>query len=721
MARNIEAFKEKIEISVDNAKANHALHETEQRIDKLTSASKGFLGLFSKDAAEGIEKVEGLTGSIGQLSSGLGIAAGPAGILVGGIASLGTVATGAAVGLFKLADESAEMGNKVFEASEKTALSARTISAFAYAGKEVGLTIEDVSSGLAHFTVNMGVAADSSQKGSKLMAANFLKMGVDVKKGIEDPDQALATFVKHFAELPDEQSRVTAASEIFGKRFGTQLIAMFNEVGGNLDEFTKKLADMGLVIDEETARESHEFEKLKKDLESNFGAMTRTIGFQTIPAFETLFLTANEGLEANRAKWKEWGHDISVVILSVETELAGAARYISNFDWTNMVPLYGAYKGVRDFYQGMQEGGKKVVDQYQLLSNPPSADVDPALPNWMKKKNPFEGADSATQMGKLSKAAKEAADPLQKLRDITERLQIEQRFYGQHTERARVEQDFLRAGIEKLTPDLRAAADQYKRMALVIADVHDTEKLIADETERQAEQTQKETAAIGSFVSRQSSELDRLRGIEHSATEEANNFRVAFVRLGGALTEVDERMILLNAASIDFLKTYEKFGGQDIAIDMSPGFIDGWAVDFNKKLQDDFRAQVQEMGPPPKPIQHKWKDFFKNGLVDALSEVATMFPQQQVSKKRGLFSRILGIASPFLSFIPGIGPLLSMAASAAGGFLGGNPGAGISAIAGGLAPGGSISNLFRSNGGTPASGGAPDGSHAVGPGVRAIQ
>jgi muramidase (phage lysozyme) len=98
-------------------------------------------------------------------------------------------------------------------------------------------------------------------------------------------------------------------------------------------------------------------------------------------------------------------------------------------------------------------------------------------------------------------------------------------------------------------------------------------------------------------------------------------------------------------------------------------------------------------------------------LSGMLGQIVGMIPGQQVSKKRGLFSKILGFAAPFLSFIPGVGPLLSTLVGAASGFVGGNISGGISAIAGGLQPGG----VFRSGSHTlPTSGTGHEAHRAFG-------
>jgi muramidase (phage lysozyme) len=90
---------------------------------------------------------------------------------------------------------------------------------------------------------------------------------------------------------------------------------------------------------------------------------------------------------------------------------------------------------------------------------------------------------------------------------------------------------------------------------------------------------------------------------------------------------------------------------------------------------------------------------FAATLGQVSGQIGGAFPQQQVSKKRGLFSKILGIAAPFLSFIPGVGPILSTIAGAASGFVGGDIGAGISSIAGGFSAGGAFRGKSGGGGG----------------------
>ncbi len=75
-------------------------------------------------------------------------------------------------------------------------------------------------------------------------------------------------------------------------------------------------------------------------------------------------------------------------------------------------------------------------------------------------------------------------------------------------------------------------------------------------------------------------------------------------------------------------------------------------------------------------------------LAGAIGQVAGLAPQQEVGRKRGFFSKLLGVAAPFLSFVPGVGPLLSAVAGIASSALTGDYGGALTGVAGGLQSGG---------------------------------
>jgi SLT domain-containing protein len=78
----------------------------------------------------------------------------------------------------------------------------------------------------------------------------------------------------------------------------------------------------------------------------------------------------------------------------------------------------------------------------------------------------------------------------------------------------------------------------------------------------------------------------------------------------------------------------------------------------------------------------KVKLSFAQTLRGSLDQASGFLPSQQVGKKRGFFSKLLGGAAPFLQFIPGFGPIASQLASIAGSAIGGDYGGALSGAAG---------------------------------------
>lgn len=111
-------------------------------------------------------------------------------------------------------------------------------------------------------------------------------------------------------------------------------------------------------------------------------------------------------------------------------------------------------------------------------------------------------------------------------------------------------------------------------------------------------------------------------------------------------------------------------------------------------------------------------------LGAAFNQLGAFLPQQQVGRKRSLFGKILGAAAPFLSFIPGIGPILSAGASIASAGLQGNWSDAFAQGVGALQPGGAFRGSGSSGGSGSggglgsAAGSAFDGYRAAGGPVR---
>src|SRR5262245_48814259 len=137
MARSIEAFKLKVDMMVDNARAAIALRQTEAQVSKLTGGFKGLLSTFSADAKNSIGKVESLGGALGTLATG------PLGLAAGGFSAAAATVTGLGAAIFAVAKKASDFGSTIHDVSQQTGLGAETVSALKYAADESGSSIEE--------------------------------------------------------------------------------------------------------------------------------------------------------------------------------------------------------------------------------------------------------------------------------------------------------------------------------------------------------------------------------------------------------------------------------------------------------------------------------------------------------------------------------------------------------------------------------------------------
>lgn len=199
--------------------------------------------------------------------------------------------------------------------------------------------------------------------------------------------------------------------------------------------------------------------------------------------------------------------------------------------------------------------------------------------------------------------------------------------------------------------------------------------------------------------------LESLKGIISSTSAEVFGAVSAQDQMTAALRKAEVPLASYAGQWARLLATMKDVG------DLTPTSIDMPAApDF--KLPDDPYVDPATNGaapPPPKPnlLREAWKEFSTLGdetarLKYAFVDLAnSMRPQGQAQGgKRGFFSKLLGVASPFLNLIPGVGPILSLAAGIGSRALAGDYAGAVMGAAGGFASGGA----FRSSGGSNASG-----------------
>lgn len=219
-----------------------------------------------------------------------------------------TVAVGA--GIFSLVKQSADLGSKFFDLSQKTAVSVETLSSLRVAADKSGTSIEELSVGLVRFVNQLGEA----EKGDEKMIATLNELGITTFK---DTESALSQFTKRLSELGTQEEKVQAASEAFGKRSGAALVAMFDEVGGDLDAFKSKMKDLGFQMSGDTAQQADKLGDRLTELGLRAEGLAVSVGNSLTPAFTQLIESFERTGEAGKSSFDSIDFTIGNVIRGI--------------------------------------------------------------------------------------------------------------------------------------------------------------------------------------------------------------------------------------------------------------------------------------------------------------------------------------------------------------------------------------------------------------------
>lgn len=221
-----EKYELQYVIKGDASGMRPANRELEKFDKNAVSAGKGvgkFLSGISGVATG--SQLNGLTSQLTSASGALSAIPGPAGLAAGAIALLGVGAISAGVALYGLAKSASDYGSEIFDASEKTGLSAETLSAFKLAADQSSSSLDEVTAGITKFSKTVGEAALGSDKAAEALT----RLGIEPKKAIDDLDGALGDVFKRIAALPPGVQQSKAAMDAFGKS-GANLLPTSYEV-----------------------------------------------------------------------------------------------------------------------------------------------------------------------------------------------------------------------------------------------------------------------------------------------------------------------------------------------------------------------------------------------------------------------------------------------------------------------------------------------------------
>ena len=246
-----------------------------------------------------------ILGDASKLTGALGQAGGQVDKFAEKIGKIGrtmTIVGGAITAAFTaIVIKTTQLGDTYDKMAKRTNVSVEALSALGYAAKISGADIDTVEKSLRYLARGMSDAAQGV--GESLEAFEYLNIEVlDTEGNLRDTIDVLKEAATKLAAMTDETKQIALATEIFGARYGTQLLPLLKEGGAGIEALMEKAKKLNIVISTESAKAAADFTDRLADLKESIAGAGRDIGDILIPPLTKL---AEKAIEIVK-KIKNW-------------------------------------------------------------------------------------------------------------------------------------------------------------------------------------------------------------------------------------------------------------------------------------------------------------------------------------------------------------------------------------------------------------------------------
>ena len=225
-----------------------------------------------------------LTGALGQAGSQVDKFAEK----IGKVGRTMTIVGGAITAAFgAIVLKTAKLGDTYDKMSKRTNIAVETLSALGYAAKISGADLDTVEKSLRYLARGMNDAAQGV--GESLEAFEYLNIEVlDTEGNLRNTVDVLKEAATKLATMTDETKQIALATEIFGARYGTQLLPMLKEGREGIEALMEKAKELNIVISTESTKSAADFTDRLADLKESIAGIGRDIGDILIPPLTKL-------------------------------------------------------------------------------------------------------------------------------------------------------------------------------------------------------------------------------------------------------------------------------------------------------------------------------------------------------------------------------------------------------------------------------------------------
>lgn len=239
-------------------------------------------------------------------------------------AGVGVAAGEVAERMHEAISSSAEFGETIAKAAERTGVAASTLSVLHYAAKVTGSDFDTLTTGVGRMGKNLADAAD----GNKKLAQAFANIGVNAAEVVNRHDAldiVLTRLQKTLVATESPARRNQLAIELLGKA-GQESVPVLMDLAGRFDEFKSGAESAGLVINDLQAKKLADLNQKLNDLKERIQGAEVQFTQGLTPGMQEMFRVIS-GNRSSMDTMLDWGRDAGKVFASLAAVLysAGAA------------------------------------------------------------------------------------------------------------------------------------------------------------------------------------------------------------------------------------------------------------------------------------------------------------------------------------------------------------------------------------------------------------
>lgn len=231
-----------------------------------------------------------------------------------------------------LAKNTAVSGNQFDKLSQKSGISAKTLSQWSHAANMSGVSTEQFGANILKLNQQMAAAA----QGNKAAQLAFKRAGVSIRDSagkMKTADQVLLEMSKTFKKMPEGIYKSDLAMAVFGKS-GADMIPLLQSGSDAIQDLIKQSDELGMTFSNEEAKASAEFCDSLDVLKKSAKGLVNTIGKQLIPVITPLLQSMAKWISANRelisAKVGEFLEEFKAALPQIKEFLIGVFTGINN-------------------------------------------------------------------------------------------------------------------------------------------------------------------------------------------------------------------------------------------------------------------------------------------------------------------------------------------------------------------------------------------------------